>query len=283
MIPIFFKRVFLFGCLLSVGISCSDAAEDFSSRDWSLEMSLHPELQLTDSSSSTAVQIHQQFSKVDLGKVFFRDPSGFSVSESNSFMKLTTFGRRGEKVYNWSPEKVIAGTWSWGACRSGSLIASCEYVHLLKCIQTQADAALSHSSVSDRNTSNRSRSLLLEWSSGCGAQGVFREDSTSDVSFKINGGQIFFAPDPLLSLLVFKGVWSDYEEALVQSGAIASLPAVLPCNRSDGACLVSPAALSSCTGCDTLVAGQLYTVFFIEALRQDYSSVRSVIYVHSSL
>lgn len=109
--------------------------------------------------------------------------------------------------------------------------------------------------------------------------GVLRTESDSNVSFKIQNGLISFAPSPLLSVLIYSGVWADYEEAVVKASAAATIPAANPCERADGACLVSPKPLSSCLGCESLSRGQLHTVFFIETLRQDYAAVRSVLFI----
>ncbi|NBX16633.1 MAG: hypothetical protein EBR09_04635 [Proteobacteria bacterium] len=266
--------------LIPFAAACGVTAEKKSPRGWVFEMQLRQGLSLTDSNLTDGEKLYRQLSNVSLSKAFFRDPVTFGGINSASSMRVRVFGVHREKSYAWKPLQNAGPEGIWGACRADGFQAPCEQVHLVNCMKHKAEESLLNGLSGTGLSSDPSRSLLLEWSTRCGLRGAFYEDTLSELSFRINGGGIVFSPRALLSLLIFKGIWSDYEEAAVQSQAKASLPAVVPCNRSDGACLASPAALSSCVGCESLESGQIYTVFFIESLRQDYSSVRSMLYVH---
>lgn len=275
------ETVAFFGSVILVLMSCGQLSGVNSKDLWSLEMSLPEGLRLTDSSSTNAVQLQEQLARFDNGKVFFSDPVRYSDGFATPFFRLNAFGKNQDKTFVWAPDTNNSKGWLFGGCHIQGQQTHCEYTGLLNCLKRQADSSISRSADGAALTSNRSQSLLLEWSTQCGLQGAFRDGSSSEAAFRIESGQIIFLPSPLLSILIFRGIWADYEDAVVQAGSVASLPAVVPCNRSDGACLVSPLPKSSCVGCETLMAGQVYTIFFIEALRQDYSSVRSLLYRHN--
>ena len=150
----------------------------------------------------------------------------------------------------------------------------CEIKTTIECLSQRMSAFQNSNS---EQISSSYRSLLLNFSQLCGFEGSFENLEFQDVSFKIVGNEIQFSPAPLLSILIYEGAWASYEEALVRDVAVATLPQVVPCNRADALCLMSPVPLSQCRNCQEIEKGKIYTVFFIEGLRQDYQSVRSLI------
>lgn len=272
------KIKFSVGCFLSALVcACGQSSKPDQSRSWTLEMSFPSGYSLVDDSETNAEKLNSQFTKSDFARAFFRDPVFISKNISPLSVKLDAFGAGKKTSFEWTPEGVEGG-WSFAGCRSDGVVTACEYKPLFECLKrqsTEASESMSNGSLS----SGQTRSLLLEWAGRCGMSGVLRTESDSTVSFKIQNGLISFAPSPLLSVLIYLGVWGDYEEAVVKASAVATIPAANPCERADGACLVSPMPLSACMGCGSLTRGQLHTVFFVEALRQDYAAVRSVLFI----
>lgn len=281
------NRIFFLGLLLTSSglISCSSgvSTEQHGVRknpSWRVEMSLPSGLKLSEDSSTQEIQLLNQVNQIDVSRSFFRDPGSLSVNNSPYSIQLMTSSRGNSKVYNWIPEfSSNQKSLLFAGCSFESGAVSCEYKPYLLCLQRVARESIASSSSNDSLTTNNSRSALLEWSKRCGVVGLFRDSSQSAVSFKIQDSQVQFEPSPLLSVLIYSGVWASYEDAVVQATAVATLPAVIPCARADGACLQSPVPISACRGCSDLKKGQFYTVFFLEALRQDYSVVRSSVFV----
>lgn len=251
-----------------------------NSRQWTFQLSLLNGEQLSESSSTDALNLLAQAKAIKYSRAFFLDPFAFSENPDLMTARLTAKNQSTVRVYRWTPElNKMSSVWKDPSCSSPQSTSACEHQPLISCLQRQAEEAVGEDTFDDLPRSGQSRSLLLEWSRRCGAEGVFGVDSVVSTRFSIQKDQVVFEPGPVLSVLVYPGVWTSYEDAVVQAKTAASLPAVVPCTRADGACLTSPQPVSACVGCSALVKGQFYTVFFIETLRQDYSSVKSTVYV----
>lgn len=86
------------------------------------------------------------------------------------------------------------------------------------------------------------------------------------VNFDIADGRLVFAPERVFSILIFSGVQDSLAKALERTAPIAVVPIPPGCTgaQDSGACLQSPLPLSACTGCEKLIAEELYSVFLIE-------------------
>ncbi|MBM3383313.1 MAG: hypothetical protein FJY29_12885 [Betaproteobacteria bacterium] len=183
--------------------------------------------------------------------------------------------------YRWTRQMSVRAANSFATCSApvfGSRqFVACENQRVLECLGRRAQQ-FGSDALSEASSSAES-SLLMQWLKSCGVDLQFANLIDANVSFKIEAGQLFFSPSPLSSLLIYKGSWPSYEEAQVQAIAAATLPQVSECNRADGSCLVSPVALSQCIGCAGLEKGKIHTVFFFEGLRQDYSDIKSLVFI----
>jgi len=266
--------------------SSSDSQGDETKSTWRFVLNFNSSFALTDSEQQTALELRNQIATSLTRRFAFRDPVQNAVGEgfgSRSFSGRFFIGseKNYSKLFHWVPSAQMNEHWRFAECSIDSgfeqQLISCEAKSFLVCLNQKADEAVTLISQNQSSTSNRS--LLMDWATDCGLNGRFENLLDRNVFIRIEKGQVIFSPTPLLSLLVYKGSWPSYEEASVKAVAAATLPDVVPCERSDGACLQSPVPLARCLGCAALESGKIHTAFFIERLRQNYNDVRSVIFI----
>jgi hypothetical protein len=280
-----------FGTLQGCGsaISNKQSEESHPRSAWQLQLKGRDGLQLTEDSSLRSqpehlMQLRKQLAGIDKSRRFFRDPIAQLPRSSFFTGQLTLIGKKRSHVYLWTPEVVNPVFWTYASCPTQQGYFWCEYSALLRCLERVSAHESERSEMnvsalkSSRSTSANSASLLMDWFEKCGLGGSLTEKGHGGVRFQLGREQVIFEPAPLLSLLIYEGAWSNYEDAVVQAVAAATLPAKSSCKRADGACLESPLPIQHCTGCANLVKGRLYTVFFIESLRQAYDDVKSVVF-----
>lgn len=242
---------------------------------WKLELVLPSGHLLSDEINASSEDFSARLSEIRAVHRFFNDPVRLDEYSAPFDLRLTTRGTSGERVYAWrhSPS-AKQQAWKFAGCTTSAGAVACEIAPLVECLLRHARAGKQQSAFSTSQ-----QSLLLDWSVRCGARNFLASEQQGEASFSIEADKVLFSPSPLLSLQIYSGVWADYEDALVAATPAASIPARIPCERADGACLQSPLPVESCNGCAALQKGQMYTVFFLEALRQDYPSVRRVVFV----
>jgi hypothetical protein len=285
----FLLKFLVFVSLIIVS-ACRPATIDLQGNEikstWHFFLNFDESIALVDSEQKSAQELRNQIATALAQRFSFRDPVKSAVGDGFSNRGFTgRFFIGSEKNYSkqlhWVPSGLMNEHWRFAECSMDSRfqqqLISCEAKSFLVCLNQRADDAVTLNSQNQSSTANRS--LLMDWASDCGLNGRFENLLDRNVSIKIDKGQVIFSPTPLLSLLVYKGSWSSYEEASVKAVAAATLPDVVPCERSDGACLQSPVPLARCLGCDTLESGKIHTAFFIERLRQNYNDIRSVIFI----
>ncbi|NBW81262.1 hypothetical protein EBR21_05860 [bacterium] len=275
--------IFLVSSIALISFACGKSNHEVvhpgGGQSWRLSLSLPEGLQLNDDSSMLLDPLRAQLNRINLGRTFFRDPALSTGNLPFTAARLEVFGQYSLASLTWKNPQFSGGTWKFGSCGDSGAGTACEYQSLLTCLQTQAREDASITNSLGATGSSPSRSLLLEWFRRCGVSSAFGSDVQSQATFSLRNNKLYFEPSPLLSLLIYPGAWSGYEDAVVQSAPVASIPAQVPCPRGDGACLESPIPVNSCSGCEALQQGKLYTVFFVEALRQDYAAIKSVVYV----
>lgn len=264
---------------LACGKSNNELVHAGDGQPWRLSVTLPDGLQLNDDSGMSLNPLRAQLSRLKVGQTFFRDPIVLSGKVPSASARLQVFGENASPSLSWKNFSASQGPWRFGSCGEPGASTACEYQSLLMCLQTRAREDANATNPAEALGSSPSRSLLLEWFRRCGVSSAFGSEFQSQATFAIRNNNLYFEPSPLLSLLIYPGAWSGYEDAVVQSAPVASVPAFVPCARGDGACLESPIPASSCNGCAALQPGKLYTVFFVEALRQDYSAIKSVVYI----
>lgn len=279
-------------CAVVAGVSCrqaevGDSTSQIQPPRWTFQLQISPPLSLLDDDQKSAENLHEQLRKIRNNGFSFGDPvvrrPGFS-EPSGSGIKASFHGQFGgvqrfEYLWSISTQNKEANRFAACSTKGGDArnYLSCESKALYECLYRESLAAKTSDSQESRSSADKS--LLMNWARSCGLEGSFENVFDQDASFKISDGRAFFSPSPLLAVLIYKGAWSSYEVASVEAAASATFPQVVPCERADGSCLRSPASVTQCLGCNGLEAGKIYTVFFLEGLRQDYSSVRSVLYV----
>ncbi|MEY4064946.1 MAG: hypothetical protein RIR26_1154 [Pseudomonadota bacterium] len=286
------RRHFVLFSLLLNSVSCAKDTTGGSvpvhETGWSFDLTFSGLTLLSDSNGMPAAQLREQLLTVLNQPFRFRDPvqlgSSFPVPASLHQLGGRFWQASGtqSRTLDWQIQRPVQNGLHWAHCRGtgafGSDSVNCETKQLLECLEFQSESEIRQQGVS-QSRSGYDRSLLMAWLRACGISGQFESDFGSSAVFARDNGKLSFYPSPLLSLQIYKGSWANYERAVVNAVAAASIPAVTPCVRSDGACVASPVAESACQGCAQLEKGSLYTVFYIEGLRQDYTSVQSVMYV----
>lgn len=266
--------------------SPSDSQGSETKSTWRFVLNFNSSFALIDSEQQTALELRNQIATVLAQRFAFRDPVESAVGVGFGNLGFTgrffmSSEKNYSKLFHWVPSAENTEHWRFAECsidsRFEQQLISCEAKSFLVCLNQRADEAVIL--ISQNQSSTSSRSLLMDWATDCGLNGRFENLLDRNVFIRIDKGQVVFSPTPLLSLLVYKGSWPSYEEAIVKAVAVATLPDVVPCERSDGACLQSPVPLARCLGCATLESGKIHTAFFIERLRQNYSDVRSVVFI----
>jgi|GEM_PF-635968 len=273
-------------------LSCSDSQQSTDSvRGWRFKLTLSPGAEIVDSNQTSAEQLHRQVSRLLIQKIQFNDPV-LSSRHRGLFQPSVTgqiqiAGKSSQpQTFLWEPNPVNTLGWQFAGCAIGNpqmpdAYVPCEFKNLLQCLSERTSALAgsgkSESLSGENSISTPQRSILLVLLRQCGVTGEFKEPQ-QQFAFTKTEKEISFSPSPLFSVVVYRGAWASYEDALLEIPA-ATLPVVVPCSRADGACLESPVEITRCSGCSALEKGQLFTVFFLEGLRQDYSSVRSVVYI----
>ncbi|MFZ9519131.1 MAG: hypothetical protein ACO3A4_01515 [Silvanigrellaceae bacterium] len=275
----FFVAVLTFVVHLSCGKSSNSPVTAGGGHSWQLSLQLPGGYQLTDNSTMLLDTLKAQLDRISIGRTFFRDPVELSEKSPFGRAQMLVFGDDSRVSLSWKSASLTGSSWRFGTCGGEEHVTACEYQSLLKCLQDRSREDVLGQESAGTLGSNPSRSLLLEWFRRCGVSSAFGSALQSQTSFAMRNNNLYFEPSPLLSLLIYPGAWTGYEDAVIQSTPVATVPALVPCSRGDGACLESPLPVGSCNGCANLQTGKLYTVFFVEALRQDYSTVRSIVYV----
>lgn len=278
---VLFPAIMMF--LAACGIEGRHSPQN-SARRWALSVGTE-QFQLNDSDEQTADKLREQVARAQAHLQTFHDPSSHGPVErrtSSWQFHLSVFGKKASSSdFSWVQPNRAQAAFGFAQCSTRSIPLKqgvpCESLSLLACLNAQSSATIVGSS--DSLTSSLNRSLLLNWLKSCGASPVLASRLKQNASFFIENDRVLFSPEPVFSILLFDGLWSRYEDANTESAAVATL-SESNCSRSDAACLTSPAPLSKCSGCDQLKKGQLYTVFFLESLRQSYDVVVSVPYVH---
>ncbi len=274
--------LFIGGCRGGDAEQPPDIANDTSWR-FSLQVD---SLRLTDTVGMSAADLSSQLLTRIRASSFFVDPVKYNSNALNPSLPMSgafiVSSRKATATeYKWSNKIALANGNSFGICSSltsGSRqFVTCENQRVLECLDRQAQQ--SEKDETSDSSSGAQSSLLMRWLGSCGVAPQFANALEGNVSFKMESGQLFFSPSPLSSLLIYKGSWASYEDAQVQAIAAATLPQVSTCSRSDGSCLISPVPLSQCIGCASLEKGKLHTAFFIEGLRQDYTAIKSLLFV----
>jgi hypothetical protein len=278
------KLFLLFGCFSCSEQKSFDSQSVFNS-SWSFELTSSGAQLLSDSEEHSVLQLSGRIQELIRGQFRFRDPVSRMPFVPSS---LPSVGGRfwqssGSNSRSWEwqaqlPEQVGL---RWGQCKTASplsLVINCETQQILECLHVRSESEL-HLEEGEERRSSPNRSLLLSWLRECGLSGDFRAEFSDSATFSRQSGRLIFEPSPLLSLQIYKGSWQSYEQAVVNSVAAAGISAVTPCPRSDGACVVSPVDENECEGCSQLEKGSIYTVFFLEGLRQDYATVQSALFV----
>ncbi len=264
-------------------IEQSNEGMELSSWKMSLQMG---SLQLSDNSAKSAKELSLQVLNRIRAPSFFRDPTekvfyGANLNTPLMASFLVSSQKLGSTEYRWTNKFNASTTPSFGICSSelsgARQYISCENKRVLECLGRRAELQTRYQD--GQTTSTADSSLLMQWLKSCDVSPQFANILDGTVFFKIESKQVFFSPTPLSSVLIYKGSWANYEDAQVQATAVATLPQVSECNRADGSCLVSPVPLSQCIGCSSLEKGKIHTVFFFEGLRQDYISIKSLLFV----
>jgi hypothetical protein len=280
-------RTVLFSALVMLLTSCGKEGlhpTQNRARGWALNVSTD-QFQLNDSDKQTADQLREQVVRANAHLQTFHDPSSRSPADGRASpwdIRLSVLGsKEGSVDFTWLQPSRAQATFGFAQCSSRTVPLKqgvpCESLALLSCLSTQSVATRDGSSAF--STSALNRSLLLNWLKDCGASLALASRKNQTVSFSIENDRVIFSPQIVFSILLFEGLWQSYEDANTESAAVATLSEP-NCARSDAACLTSPAALSDCSGCERLKKGQLYTVFFLESLRQSYDVVISAPYIH---
>ncbi|MEY3903436.1 MAG: hypothetical protein RL189_2742 [Pseudomonadota bacterium] len=253
----------------------ADTSVPVQENSWKLELVLPSGRLLSDGINASSDDFSMRLGEIRAVHRFFNDPVRLAENSTPFDLRLTAHGSSGEQVYAWRDSPTARQqAWKFAGCTTSAGVVACEYAPLVECLLQHARAGIEQSAFSTPE-----QSLLLDWSVRCGARNFLTSEKQGEASFTIEADKVLFTPSPLLSLQIYSGVWAEYEDALVAATPAASIPAQIPCDRADGACLKSPLPLDSCNGCAALQKGQMYTVFFLEALRQDYPSVRRVVFV----
>ncbi|MEN9810721.1 MAG: hypothetical protein RLZZ488_2288 [Pseudomonadota bacterium] len=263
-----FFSLFLTAC-------AADTSEPVLEKTWKLELVLPSGRLLSDETNSSSEDFSARLAEIRAVHRFFNDPVRLAENSAPFDLRLTAQGSSGAQVFGWRDSPAARQqAWKFAGCRTSAGAVACEYAPLVECLLKHARAGRKQAAVSTAE-----QSLLLDWSVRCGARNFLTSEKQGEASFSIEADKVLFTPSPLLSLQIYSGVWAEYEDALVAATPVAFIPAQIPCDRADGACLSSPLPLESCNGCAGLQKGQMHTVFFLEALRQDYPSVRRVVFV----
>lgn len=257
--------------------------QDVGPYGWSFALS-YGDLMLTDSEQQTTAELRTQISGSSAILQSFRDSAvrakGSSFFSDRLKTQLHVFGPHGSsKDFSWSSPLKATSSIGFGQCAvrgSQGAVVPCEAVALLECLESQSNSAQSAATVLN---SSVKRSVLMSWLKQCGMPTALVSRTGTEFRFSVQNDRAEFSPSPVFSILLYEGLWNSYEDANVQASAVASF-ADSSCTRADAACLRSPLGLSYCRGCENLKKGQLYTVFFIESLRQSYDVVQLLPYVH---
>lgn len=281
-----FQRFIFLGLFVQAMIGC--AAQNSELRGgvanaWSFKLT-NGDFQLTDSDQQSGAHLRAQVAKIyslvhrfQDPVVWSRRPKSFSEPWSSHFTIYSSKTPQAE--FDWVQSYQNHFSNDFGNCTVSWPSLSkvpCEAVALLNCLEHHAERLQASDGNSD---SSPFRSVLLNGLKECGMSTQLVSRTSPEYRFSIQNREARFSPFPVFSLLLYQGVWSSYEDANAQSSAVATF-ADSSCARTDAACLSSPLSLGSCQGCEGLEKGQLYTVFFIENLRQNYDVVKSVPYVH---
>jgi hypothetical protein len=269
----------LFGC-------AADSFDEYTepTQGWTFNLS-NGSFRLTDSDQQAGDQLRAQISVLYSLVQGFQDPAiwnshraFFSESWKSHLTISTSQGNQTE--FEWFQYEHPPSLNYFAHCsiqqRNRMASVPCDTVALLNCLNFQVQSSQSSEGSAG---SGLNRSLLLSGLKECGMSTEILSRTSPEYKFSIKAGEVQFSPSPAFSLLIYPGLWSSYEDANVQSISVASFSEPL-CSRADAACLRSPLTLASCQGCEQLEKGQLYTVFFIESLRQNYDVVKSVPYIH---
>jgi hypothetical protein len=279
---------FTFFCatvLGSIGCGIEDPIEQSTpTPKWSFSVS-NGELRLVDSDQQSAARLRSQIVEMYSLVQKFQEPivwkrtSSFFSGQWKSQLRVHKYDGNAVEA-SWVQSTRSLSSHAFGRCKDRYSISSsaspCEALTLLSCLDSQTRETWS----SNRSlNSGSSRSVLINALKECGVSLQLVGRSSPEYTFSMSNGSAEFSPFPVFSLLLFEGLWSSYEDANAQSSARASFSDP-SCTRADAACLNSPLSMSFCQGCDLLKKGQLYTVFFLENLRQNYDVVQSAPYVH---
>lgn len=255
---------------------------------WLFELKLSSGVSLTDSDQSSLLDLREQLSTLSertalfrdpvIGQAFLNDPS----SDTLNHALFLTVSKQKTLPFQWKFSQQRNEDWRFSHCSADVFgkthFLSCESKLVFECLY-RLSQTIQENGHEDGEGSSEHKSLLLNWARKCGVDGTFENVFAQDMFFNIENDEIKFLPSPLFSLLIYEGAWNSYEDALVADVASATLPQVIPCERADGLCLRSPVPLSRCRECQSLKKGTIYTIFFLESLRQDYRDVRSLIYI----
>lgn len=250
---------------------------------WSFALS-YGDLMLTDSERQTTAELRAQILRSSAILHSFQDSAvrakGSPFYSEGWKSQLHVFGPHGSsRDFSWSNPLQASSSIGFGQCAvrgPQGAVLPCEAVALLECLESQS---ISGQSAATELNSSLKRSVLMSWLKQCGMPTAQVSRTGTEFRFAVQNGRAEFSPSPVFSILLFEGIWNSYEDANVQASTVASF-ADSSCTRADAACLRSPLSLSYCQGCENLKKGRLYTVFFIESLRQSYDVVQLVPYVH---
>jgi|GEM_PF-4119246 len=98
-------------------------------------------------------------------------------------------------------------------------------------------------------------------------------------SFVLTGTSVLFSPSPIVTISIYEGRLTDYDEALVNRTPVATVSIPETCASATRACLNSPLPLDQCKKCNALKVGVTYTAFLSERTGQRHSDIKAVSFV----